>query len=377
MTTEKTGSIGKERLANMEIPRIISMILIVSLHYFTLTGVENRTGFNLYIAQGILSVAYCCVNIFVLLSGWFYKSDGSSTFKKSVTKSAYLWSKTVVYSFLLIIVLFVVTKKPPYLGQFKEAVIPVSSRAYWFLTTYIVLALLTPFIDKFIGTLSYREHGFIVLLSVVILSVPATFFPKKWLIDNNEGYSIIWFVALYIIGAFLRRYSQKKQRPKYVYVIGFAASCLTAFVYWIVVRKLCAVLHFTDRSTRVFRYTSLPILVAAVCVILFFSQVRIKSKTVNKIVNEVSSVTFDVYIIHCYKLIGANLFINVLKCDRFYDSPFMILHFAASVLLIYLSCTAIGLIFKAVFGRPLKKFSEKIGTLFDSLRIKIISKWQS
>jgi surface polysaccharide O-acyltransferase-like enzyme len=70
----KTKTLVFNRNFGLELLRIISMLMIVTLHYLGHGNVLETVdifSFNYYIAWFIQSLSYVSVNIFVLISGYF------------------------------------------------------------------------------------------------------------------------------------------------------------------------------------------------------------------------------------------------------------------------------------------------------------------
>ena len=85
-------------------------------------------------------------------------------------------------------------------------IFPISTRKYWFLTVYIALYLLAPFINKLINALSQRQHHSLIVLSIVLFSIMPSVIPyggEDGIVGVNGigGTILVWFVVLYIIAA--------------------------------------------------------------------------------------------------------------------------------------------------------------------------------
>lgn len=361
-----------KRATNMELLRIISMIFIVALHYVTFGQLFTSTSAGvIYISKAIHAFTYCCIDLFILISGWFYKSESRFSIEKATQKTVFLWLKVFFYSIILFAVFLLSKSIKPYAGLFIETFAPITCNAYWFLSSYVILIFLIPFIDKIISTITLKQHLEIVSLILLFVCVPATIFPKNWLIDEKEGYSFVWFICLYIIGAFLKRVYGKFKGSKCWFLFGYIIFSLSIFAYWFIVKALCEKVGVGDRSDRVYRYTSLPVLLAAVCLFEFFARVNINSEKISKLILKFSNVTFDVYIIHCYELMGGNLFQNILHCKDYINSKFMPLHFVICVVIVYLGCSLFAIIRAELLDKPFKKLSDKAGYVVKKLESKI------
>ena len=99
-----------------------------------------------------------CVNCFVLISGYFLIN---SKFKLKKVLNLYL--VTIFYSILLFIphcILYGFS-----LSNFIKSCLPLLMGTYWFITTYVVLYLLSPFLNILIKNLSKKQY----LISLGIL----------------------------------------------------------------------------------------------------------------------------------------------------------------------------------------------------------------
>ena len=103
-----------------------------------------------------------------------------------------------------------------------------------------------------------------------------------------------------------------------------------------------------------------------------FAKTDITSPKVGKVVLTLASVTFDVYIIHCYELLTEKLYVNILHADKYYESPYLILHFFGSVLLIYGVSTVIGLVQSKLFDKPFRFVSGKAGDFAEYIEKRFI-----
>ena len=69
---------------------------------------------------------------------------------------------------------------------------------YWFITSYIVLYIISPYINKLINSMNKKEFVTIIIILVTVENLAKTFLAAK--IDES---SLVWFVTLYLIGAYI------------------------------------------------------------------------------------------------------------------------------------------------------------------------------
>ena len=112
-----------------------------------------------------------------------------------------------------------------------------SYQDYWFLSNYIVLYFLSPYINKFINNSTQKEHKRLLLIMLILFSmIPyLTGNKESGSIFSNNGYTLYNFTFLYIIGAYFRLYPlknsyhfKKMSTKKYRIVL-----ILICFVQWL------------------------------------------------------------------------------------------------------------------------------------------------
>jgi len=133
------------RNPSFELLRIVSMLMVVTLHFLGHGGVLANVRLfsaNYFVAWMIESLAYVAVNCFVLISGYFLVN---SKFKvnKLVTLYGQIWFYSVVI-YLLFSVFGHVEFEPK---VFTCCLLPISTKQYWFATNYVVLYLFSPFLN--------------------------------------------------------------------------------------------------------------------------------------------------------------------------------------------------------------------------------------
>lgn len=224
-----------ERNLSIEVLRILAMMGIILIHVQTKTGWLNqfevgKPGWG--VSWGIHAVCMTSVNLYVLISGYFL-SRSKVSFKKVLV----LWTSAFTWGLVVAVIDwanngFWIT--PDYL---VGLIFPISTRKYWFLTVYIALYLLAPFINKLINALSQRQHHSLIVLSIVLFSIMPSVIPyggEDGIVGVNGigGTNLVWFVVLYIIAAYIRKYSQQKTGVaivKYPAVSAIAIACILVF----------------------------------------------------------------------------------------------------------------------------------------------------
>ncbi|MBR3897725.1 MAG: acyltransferase family protein [Bacilli bacterium] len=218
-----------ERNSNIELLRIISMIMIIMSHYNVHNKINTFSlplGFNRYILE-ITILGDIGVTIFVLITGYF-SIDSSKPFK--IKKLFLLVSQVLFYS-LTIYTLFIILGIESFsTKQFIKNLFPISFEMYWFMSVYIILYIFIPYINKFLQACQRKDHLIFILISLFIFSFLST-------LNTNRYYAneLIQFIMFYSIGAYLKRYQNnifKNQKTnKIIFISTTVFLLLSVFLF--------------------------------------------------------------------------------------------------------------------------------------------------
>ncbi len=303
-----TPSIVKEeRNMGVELFRVVSMMMVVLLHVLGHGGVYSYAGSltdNYKVAWFLETLAYCSVNCYALISGFANVKSGFK-FRRII----YLWLEVVTLNVGLTVVMhFFVPTATVTEDYWLRAFFPLTRRAFWYFCAYFFMFPLIPILNK--GILSLKKYQHIIIC--FMLMAPAVFriIMKK---DNyvlGSGYSALWLVCLYIIGAYFRIYGAPKWAKWFVTLPVFFGTTFIAWYYKIhiemmrkegmefageVVTKDSEL--YTNRGILI-SYISPCMVIMAVCLLLFFMQIKIKHKVPKVIISNLGKATFGVFILH-------------------------------------------------------------------------------
>ena len=354
-----------QRNSNLEILRIIAMFFIIA-HHFAVHGMGNidfvASNPNNYIIFFCGILGKIGVVVFVLISAYFM-INSKFTLRKLLVLGGEVYFYSVI--FLLIFKIFLPPVEPITLENIGIYLLPISHSAYWFVTAYIVLMLLSPFLNKFIKSLSKKNFIRLLLLCIVLWSIFPTFTPT--FMDAGApmfvGYSfqfvpILWFVVLYFIGSFIRlhfdidKLSFKKLIAIFSLsmIITYVASCIIG--YYDIIYPLSQNLHMwvgypIEAVDDGILYMApalenkLFVLIASTTLFLIFLK---RKEFSNKYINYIAGSAFGVYLIHDNLIVRHYLWKTILNTSSYYNSSNLILFAIAALVLIYVACTGIDFI---------------------------------
>ncbi len=290
-----------ERNMGVEIFRIVSMLMVVMLHVLGHGGVYSYSDYlstNYKVAWFLETVGYCSVNCYAIISGF---ANVKTDFK--FRRFVHLWLETVVLilSITAIAHFFipsVTVEKEWWLG----ALFPLTTRELWYLCAYFFLYPLIPILNK--GLLSLKRWQHVVI--IVLLQIP-TWFKLIMHTDNyvmGGGYSTIWLICLYVIGAYFRIYGAPKWAKPFVTLPVFFLAAFVAYFKKIYLEMQCAE-GLVDKTSKLYiyrddliSYVSPCMVIMAVALLLFFMQIKVKRKLPKVIIANLAKATWGVFVLH-------------------------------------------------------------------------------
>ena len=184
-----------ERKYNIDLLRILSMIMIIILHFNKFGGFlqNNNLNENMYIwVTEFLCIG--AVNIFGLISGYFMINS-----KFNIRKAMRLELQVLTYSVIIYFVAVILNISEFSITQTLYSFFPTITARYWFMTAYIGLYMLSPFLNMFLQRLTKKQFQYLVGVIVFFCSIVVSVFPPNNYIGSGNGYNIVWLVVLYII----------------------------------------------------------------------------------------------------------------------------------------------------------------------------------
>lgn len=342
------------RKSNFELLRIAAIIMIIGLHYFNgsmggaLTNV-NPGGVNYCFAYLFESLFIIGVNLFVLITGYFSLNKRTVDLGKllKILVTAYFYGG--FFYFLNLVFGYQVFN----IKQFVLAINPFLSGGYWFIKYYVILNLLSPYINILIDQLNQKLMIKLIIILLILFSIWPSFLLQPPI--TNGGYGLMHFILVYILGAYIRKYGILHYK-KYIYFLVYVICGVITFLF--------ALLGWGSRWNYDFIFN----IIGAIALFIFFSKLDIQSSKVNYL----SGFTFNVYLIHFSPFVVNFIYHNILKCENYYNSPWFMVHFLISIFIIYALSIGVDLVrrcFVSIFNYIFRKWikQDKINNLENKL----------
>ena len=268
----------QSRNSNIEILRILAIVLIVSMHL--LGKVFNTTDFyHREFIIGINAIGNIGVSIFVLISGFY-----GIKYKRS--KVLTLINLVLFYSIASFIIKIFYLHHPIDFKGITTNIFPIATNKYWFITSYIILTLLSPFINRFIENLSQKQYQKLLLIFAFFFVIAPTFLWVEILSDSGKG--PINMLFLYLLGRYFAFYGFPNFIKLYPKVIMGACFCLIVALNSLITN------YFNNGIIMPFaRDNNILIVLEAICCFYAFLQWHFNSNTINYLAKYV----FPIYIL--------------------------------------------------------------------------------
>lgn len=349
----------KTRTPNFELLRILAMHMIIGLHYLdkgnVLVNFVETSDTKSYLPWIFEAFFFCSVNVYILLTGYFMVEKDVHT-KKVFT----LWSQVLFYSLLLgAIAACTGLTNPAEMDIYRLSyyIFPVVTEHYWFVTSYIILYLLLPFINPVLIKMEQKQMRNSLLLLVAILCISKTILPLSLAVDKN-GYDVLWFICLYLTGAYYKRFGFRYLSTKLsglaLYIVSSAGIFLCALVLKMIYVKTG---HLQDIVTYSYSYNHLLCYLAAIGLFVCFSKISIKSEKLGKMIGALGGATFGVYLLHehiDFRYVWQQWLMTEAQANSLWFPVLM----AGSILGVFAVCAVIELARQKVFqkiGEAVKK----------------------
>jgi len=335
----------KERLSNLELLRIICILMVLVLHYLNsimggALGNTTEGTKQYYTICFIESLCIIAVNCFVIISGYFMINKSSIKLDKPIN----LILISIFYGGALYILSVILHINSFTKGGFLASLIFIYG-AKWFIGSYIALFLLMPFLNRIVVALDRKKYQQLLIVLLVMFSLIPTVLPE--VSYNDSGYGVLSFITLYFLGGYLKLHYKANKSKTYYFIIYLVCSLVTTVA---VLSKL--------RINSWWNYNSIVNVISSISLFLFFSKINIKSK----IINYLSTFSFSVYIIHSDSSIRVFLYRNIFKSEEYWNSTRLLINMTVTVIGIYIGCILIDVVRK-ILVKPLNKRIEIVEAL--------------
>lgn len=343
-------SVETDRSSNFELLRISCMLIIIMGHLCqgVIGGKYDIDQASSKILQFGSANGQMAANCFFLITGYFMNR------KKKIDLSTVgrLIGTAIFYSYSIGLIFFLLdshfVESTCSNKDYLKIFFPVSCNQWWFISAYIGLYLIIPYVNKMIESISQAEFRRLIVILIVMMSVlPTLLLCGTWMSNFS------WAITLYLIGAYINRFPVKvnKIRTSWLAVISISgmfllgSSVVLLNMYPSILHKLGSDLHFRGMN-------QIPCLITSVSLFIWSTRWKMQCSTVNLC----SKYTLGVYLIHMNILLQQVIWKYLASFKILFSEPrFTFCTILIMPILVYSVCAIID------FAR--NKIFEKVGHL--------------
>ena len=257
---------------------------------------------------------------YILISGVVgYKSNKYSNL-------LYLWLSTLFYSILIPIYFAKISSHSNKSLNISVEYFPVIFKLYWFFTIYFGMYLFLPVINKGISLLTKVEFKLLIISLIGIFSFwKGVKNPKKDIFMMCNGFSVSWFLCLYLVGAYIGKYNQKYNSIKKLaisFICLFIYGTVTLFYYKIINNQLTLGQGYLKNKIVIIlnqilnlNFDSVLKVAQSISICLFFLQINY-NQYIRKIFSFFGPLNFGVYLIHMNIVFNYKILIRIFTKDK-------------------------------------------------------------
>lgn len=348
-----------KRIIGVDFIKIIASFFVVILHVNGYTMLSHGMAFSstgtaiaYYSLEGI---AYIAVHLFVL-AGSYLMCEKEYTSLRSILR---IWLTTITIAIVGLLIALVLDVRLNMLA-IGQSIFPISLRAYGYVSSYIFLILLSPFINITLRKVTDRQLYYISILLIIINIVFPTIIPfiSGW----GENYTML-FVTLYFVSAIIHRLNcslpmNRKILLGGVFLWGIMTFVMVCSPY--VIEYLSNHIRFlVGKEEYLYNYHNIVVLTEAIGLFLAVTNVdiSIKRKILIKAVPLAARGSLVIYLYHMHPIFK-RLYHEWRAIERLYSEVWFVYLF--KILVVSIIIYILGLILSIIINRIVNFFTNKI-----------------
>ncbi len=346
----------KKRDANIELLRIVAMLMIITLHFnihskALLELGEPASSVQIF-ATVLEAIAITGVNVYVLISG-YYLSSSKVRLSKVLLLILQVYFYTLLISGAMMFVGAYSVKPEDKLDRALRYLFPISSEHYWFVTAYVIMYVLAPVMNAAVNTLKRKQLKTVIIGLLTWFCFIKSIVPVKFGTDRM-GYDFGWFICLYLIAAYIRKYDivlfRDVKKSALVYLISVVVIAAFSLVFYKINFDTGNFNYYAEVPCH---YNFFFALTGALGLFSVFRFMRLKENLLADVIRIIAPYTLGVYLLHMHfeiadrwvewieHIIGETPLDNVLT---------FFIHLVVSVLIVFFAGIFVDWIRKYIFN---------------------------
>ena len=282
----------RQRDEGLDMMRVLASMAVLGGHMISHGGMLAGAGvgtLNSFVCAFLLGAFMSLTNFFGMMSGYLLCK---SRFK--LRRILSIWLQVVFYSVLFTVPRLFYARGEVGLQEFVSMFLPVTCKRVWYVSCYVAVVLLAPFINRLLRALSRRQH---LLLALVLLGLFSVSVTVGYNYDaygiGPMGHDVVWMTMMYVVGAYFRLYPRRCEHRGRLWAISLCMMILVAFSHDAMIMA-----GFSSRNMWLLNFTSPPQIISAICLFLLVQGKRLRSRRLARLLAWMAPLSFGVFLAH-------------------------------------------------------------------------------
>ena len=351
------SEIKRQRNSAVELLRILCILMVIAGHYYA-HGIAYAIGSlnletitpRLLFLQMIAFGADIANDIFVIISGYYMINSVMKG--KRILK---LFGEMMFYAAAIVLVFHLTGSKSFSPKELKELLLPFWSGENWFVTCYLLLCLLVPFINPFLNRLEQKTFAKLLAILFILRFVTPIFDVKAFW---NTSHGLEQFIFLYFVGAYIKLhgFQTKALQNPWVWICLLVA----AIALWGILNIGLATMGVRTQNQELISditkyYPIFSILISSMLLIVTLGLKPFHCKFINVI----SGSVLAVYLIHDNPLVREYIWWTISPNINQISGNHVFVHMAEKVLFVFAACVVVDQCRLWLIEKPIEKLLSK------------------
>lgn len=264
------------RNSSVESLRIIAIIMIISMHLMGKWW-QTHSMINREMIIFLNAIFNTGNTLFILISGYY-------GIKLRARKVFRLWFMTLTYTIPLFFLTWAITREYGGPRFVVNSFLPIMTNYKWFATSYILLTLISPFINSAFDNLKKSDKEKVLCIGCMFFVVAPTLLFTGILKDGGKG--IVNMLLVYLLGRYVRLHGV----PPFLNTHGMAKGILLILIIF------GGNSLFSLMTNHIIGYFAYDSSIFIVCLSLVIFKYFINKEYHSKMINRLATYCFPIYL---------------------------------------------------------------------------------
>lgn len=353
----------KTRESSIELLKIFAMFLIVISHVtqtlytennffssdYILNIKESTTSFQKLILVWFSSFGAQGNLIFFISSAWFLLESKKVDDKKIISIMADVW----IINIMILVIFKLVKLNTLNLKTIIYCLFPNMFSLNWYVTCYLLFYLIHVTLNKIIYEKNKKELLVTNIILLYLYYVVNYLNYGLFFVSNLVTFIVIYFLIAYL-KLYLKDYCQNLKKNKKIFYLTVLVTPILILITNILGQNISL---FRDKLLHWGGNNSPFLLVTAISLFIIFKEKKYKSK----VINNISSLTLIIYVIHENYLIRTYIRPYIWKyIYKKYTYKYVVLQDMLYAILLFIISTILAFLYKKILQKIIHNMSTKI-----------------